>query len=63
MGDITYNILYLKTPPNVVDGDETFPVCVDDLEPFDVGLDLVLAEVDRDLVATGAVHHLSHLVG
>lgn len=54
---------HLETPPDVVDGDEALPVDVDDLEALDVGLDLVLAEVDGDLVAAGAVHHLAHLVG
>lgn len=54
---------HLETPPDVVDGDEALAVDVDDLEPLDVRLDLVLAEVDGDLVATGAVDHLAHLVG
>lgn len=54
---------YLKTPPDVVDRDEALSVLVYDLEALDVGLDLVLAEVDGDLVAGRAVHHLTHLVG
>lgn len=54
---------HLETSPDVVDGDETLAIDVDDLEPLDVRLDFVLAEVDGDLVAAGAVHHLAHLVG
>lgn len=51
---------YLETPPNVVDGDESLAVSVNDLEPLDVGLNLFFAQVDRDLVPRLPVHHLAH---
>lgn len=54
---------YLETPSNIIYRDVALPIHVDDLEALDVGLDLFLGQVDGDLVATGTVHHLTHLIG
>jgi hypothetical protein len=62
VGNGTVRVKYLETPSDVVDGNEALPVLIDDLEPFDVCLDLVLAEVNRNLVTARAVYHLAHLI-
>lgn len=54
---------YLKTAANIVDGHVSLIVLVDDLEPLDVHLNLVLGQGDRDLVSRLPVDLQSHLGG
>lgn len=56
-------LFYLETATNIVDRHVTLVVLVNNLEPLDVRLNLLLGQRNRDLVPRLPIHLQSHLIG